>query len=44
MPPVELQNEFMRFCHQVDKSEVVVQKALTETQLLFDSFMQQYFG
>ena len=44
MPPVELQNEFMRFCNQVDKSKVAVQKALDETQLLFDSLMQQYFG
>ena len=43
MPPVELQNEFMRFCNQVDKSKVAVQKALDETQLLFDSLMQQYF-
>ena len=44
MPPVELQNEFMRFCNQVDKSKVAVQKALDETQLLFDSLMQEYFG
>ena len=43
MPPVELQNEFVRFCNQVDKSKVAVQKALDETQLLFDSLMQQYF-
>ena len=25
MPPVELQNEFMRFCHQVDKSKFIQQ-------------------
>ena len=25
-------------------TKVVVQKALKETQLLFDSFMQEYFG
>ena len=43
MPPIELQIEFMRFCNQVDKSKVAVQKALDETQLLFDSLMQQYF-
>ena len=43
MPPVELQNEFMRFCNQVDKSKVAVQKALDATQLLFNSLMQQYF-
>lgn len=44
MPPVELQNEFMKFCKQVDKSKVAVQKALDETQILFDSLMQKYFG
>ena len=44
LPPFELQNQFADFVHQVDKSKVAVQKALTETQLLFDSLMQQYFG
>ena len=44
IPPAELQNQFADFAHQVDKSKFAVQKALTETQLLFDSLMQQYFG
>ena len=44
VPPMELQNEFADFVHQTDKSKVAVQKALDETQLLFDSLMQQYFG
>lgn len=44
LPPLELQNQFMEFCNQVDKSKVAVQKALDETQLLFDSLMQTYFG
>ena len=39
-----LQDEFADFIKQVDKSKVVVQKALDEAQLLFDSLMQQYFG
>ena len=43
-PPLELQNEFADFVNQVDKSKVKVQKALDETQKLFDSLMQQYFG
>ena len=42
--PIEEQNQFADFVHQVDKSKVVVQKALDETQLLFDSLMQKYFG
>ncbi|CUN40685.1 restriction endonuclease subunit S [Dorea longicatena] len=44
MPPIELQNQFVDFVHQVDKSKVAVQKALDETQILFDSLMQKYFG
>lgn len=44
MPPKELQNEYADFVKQVDKSKVVVQKALDEAQLLFDSLMQAYFG
>ena len=44
LPPMELQREFVAFVEQVDKSKVAVQKALDETQLLFDSLMQQYFG
>lgn len=38
------QQQFANFVYQVDKSKVAVQKALDETQLLFDSLMQQYFG
>ena len=30
--------------NECDKLEVEVQKALDQTQLLFDSLMQQYFG
>lgn len=44
LPPIDKQKEFYNFVHQVDKSKVVVQKALDEAQLLFDSLMQKYFG
>ena len=44
LPPIELQNQFVDFVRQVDKSKVAVQKALDETQTLFDSLMQEYFG
>ena len=44
LPPIELQQQFADFVAQVDKSKVAVQKALDETQLLFDSLMQEYFG
>lgn len=44
IPPLSLQNQFVEFYGQTDKSKVAVQKALDETQLLFDSLMQKYFG
>lgn len=44
VPPMKEQKNFINFVNQVDKSKVKVQKALDETQKLFDSFMQQYFG
>ena len=44
LPSVEMQEQFAAFVKQTDKSKVVVQKALDEAQLLFDSLMQKYFG
>ena len=44
LPPRKLQNQFATFVKQIDKSKINVQKALDETQLLFDSLMQKYFG
>ena len=44
VPPLELQNQFADFVKVVDKSKAVVQKALDQTQQLFDSLMQEYFG
>ena len=44
IPPKKIQEQFADFVNQVDKSKVAVQKALDETQKLFDSLMQQYFG
>ena len=44
LPSMESQAEFTAFVRQVDKSKSVVKKSLDETQLLFDSLMQKYFG
>lgn len=44
LAPISLQNEFANFVEQVDKLKFVVQKSLDETQKLFDSLMQEYFG
>ena len=43
MPPIEIQQQFAAFVTEVEKLKFAVQKALNETQLLFDSLMQQYF-
>ena len=42
--PLDEQQEFANFVKQVDKSKVAIQKSLNETQKLFDSLMQKYFG
>ena len=44
VPPKYLQEKFLNFVAQVDKSRFAVQKALDETKVLFDSLMQEYFG
>ena len=44
VPPLALQEQFVAFVTQTDKSKVAIQKALDEAQLLFDSLMQKYFG
>ena len=44
IPPDKQQKIFVDFAKKIDKSKVEVQKALDETQKLFDSLMQQYFG
>lgn len=44
IPQKEKQIEFEKVVKQVDKSKAIVQIALSETQLLFDSLMQKYFG
>ncbi len=43
-PPSEMIDNYIEFVEQVNKSKVAVQKALDETQILFDSLMQKYFG
>ena len=44
IPPIKQQKQFATFVTQVDKSKVAVQKSLEQTQMLFDSLLQQYFG
>ena len=44
VPSIELQQEYVLFLEQVDKSKVVAQHMLDEAQKLFESLMQEYFG
>jgi len=44
VPPLEQQKVFVEFANQVNKSKFAVQKTLEQTQTLFDSLMQKYFG
>ena len=44
IPDSSVQAEYEGFVKQVDKSKVAIQRALDQTQLLFDSLMQKYFG
>lgn len=42
--PVNLQEQYLQLVEQSDKSKSVIQKSLDETQILFQSLMQEYFG
>ena len=44
LPPIDLQQKFVSFVSEVDKSKLQVQAALDKAQMLFDSLMQKYFG
>jgi len=44
LPELIKQNKFAEFVEQVDKLKFEVQKSLDESQMLFDSLMQEYFG
>ena len=44
IPPLKLQEQFADIVGKIDKHKSVVQKSLDETQILFDSLMQKYFG
>lgn len=44
IPTKELQQQFANFVQQVDKLKFEIQKSLDETQILFESLMQKYFG
>lgn len=44
IPPIIIQSQFSGFLIQIENTKMIIQKALDETQQLFDSLMQQYFS
>lgn len=44
IPCLEVQEQYETFVEQTEKSKIVVQKALDEAELLYESLMQKYFG
>ena len=44
LPPLVLQNEFISFVEQTDKSKLAIQQSLDKLELLKKSLMQEYFG
>ena len=44
IPDLLIQKQYEDFVEEISKSKSAVQKSLDETQVLFDSLMQKYFG
>ena len=44
IPPIKLQEEYVSFVQQIDKSKFAVQKSLEKAEILYKSLMQQYFA
>ncbi|MCM1057346.1 MAG: restriction endonuclease subunit S [Firmicutes bacterium] len=44
LPPMEIQEKFSAFVQKTDKLKAAEQKRLEQTEILFDSLMQRYFG
>ncbi len=44
VPPLSEQKAFQSFVVQVDKSKDIIKKALEDSQMLFNSLLQEYFG
>ena len=44
LPPVELQQRFVQFKKETDKSKLTIQKSLDELETLNKALMQKYFG
>ena len=43
IPPINLQNQFVEFYEQIDKSKLAIQKSLEKLETLKKALMQEYF-
>jgi len=44
LPPIDIQNQFVAFVEQTDKSKLAIQQSLDKLEILKKSLMQKYFG
>lgn len=44
LPPLSLQNQFVAIVTKIEEQKALVQKAIDESQYLFDSLMSEYFN
>ena len=44
LPPLKLQEQFVTFVEQTDKSKLAIQKSLEKLEILKKALMQKYFG
>lgn len=44
VPPMDEQNAFVGFVHQIDKSKLIIQQTLDKLEILKKALMQEYFG
>lgn len=42
--PINMQEKFINFLHQIDNSKLTVKKSLEKLETLKKSLMQEYFG
>ena len=43
-PPISLQTKFAAIVTKIEEQKALVQKAIDESQYLFDSLMNEYFN
>jgi len=44
VPPLSLQQDFIAFIEQLDKSKVTIRKSIEKLEILYKALLQEYFG